>query len=413
MNRNRLLIIIPIVILVMFVVGIVYLRYAYFPKYNWSPTYAKKGKQPYDVKLFYNLLEDAVGEDHFESQRLNPYTYADTTEAGRLFVSFENPSIHDSLTLSLFTKIMEYGNDVLVVSTNQWSTLQYLVQHDTTIYSRLNYAKDTFIYASVFPDTAKTEFYIQNAKHKVETTFTYFALDSIHAYSQQVLPYDTLGVFNDSLVNFISVDFGPGKLLLHTNPFMFSNYNLKEEEGLAYVNKVLQNTHANKVVWLDKSIPFNMNSGMQEISRGPLHYLISQPAFRNAWYILLILVLLALVFGSKRKQKVIPYITPLKNGSAQFAQTIATFYFQAHNHRYIADEMMRLFWFDLNDRYRITKRNDRKELIGPISEVTGIKPAHFQRLFRAEVNIRYSDEENQEYLLELHQLIEYYYKNRK
>jgi hypothetical protein len=85
----------------------------------------------------------------------------------------------------------------------------------------------------------------------------------------------------------------------------------------------------------------------------PMQFIATQPALKWAWFIALAGLLLFLIFGGKRLQRVIPEIAPVSNTSIDFATTIANMYLNAGSHRDILNKKITFFMDYLRTNLRV------------------------------------------------------------
>jgi hypothetical protein len=118
-------------------------------------------------------------------------------------------------------------------------------------------------------------------------------------------------------------------------------------------------------------IPEHNNEKSKE---NPLEYILKQPALAIAWYLLVGLAIVWLIFRGKRRQRIIPIIPQNENSSFEFITTIANLHFRDKNYRGLCIQSMKLFLAQIRERYN---------LIAPINPATGqprIDDAFFKRL---------------------------------
>ena len=82
-------------------------------------------------------------------------------------------------------------------------------------------------------------------------------------------------------------------------------------------------------------------------------FLMKNRAFRWALWLLIALFALIFLFESKRKQRQVPIIPPLRNSSVEFVRTIGRLYYQQKNNRNLADKMIVFFMEQVRSKYRL------------------------------------------------------------
>src|SRR5690606_24922932 len=153
----------------------------------------------------------------------------------------------------------------------------------------------------------------------------------------EVLGY-TIGPENDTLINLIRVNLGQGHIYIHTNPLAFTNVSLLYGD-YQYTNEILSLSSHKNFVWLN-----NNSLKKSQLKEHALQFIFSNPSLKWAWYLTLIALLLFLLINSKRKQKAIPVIEPLKNTTVDFIKTVSNLYLDSKDYNSIISK--RLVYFN-------------------------------------------------------------------
>lgn len=204
----------------------------------------------------------------------------------------------------------------------------------------------------------------------------------------------------------------------------FSNFYVKEAEGLDYADKVLAYLNKGPIYWdhySDFESAYRRTWGRRPPrttrsiqADSPLQYILSQPPLAWAWYVGLSLAVLYLLFRAKRKQRIIPILEPNTNTSMEFIATIGQLYFRQNSHRKLAIQKWRLFLGFVRDRYHLPTRELDDAFIGKLAERSGIDKETLQPIFRLARNIERSEvflSENT--LIDLHKALDGFYRNCK
>ena len=88
-------------------------------------------------------------------------------------------------------------------------------------------------------------------------------------------------------------------------------------------------------------------------SKGPLTYILSQAPLAWAWYCLLAMGFLFLLFRAKRKQRVIPVLVENENTSLAFINAIGTLYFRKNDHGQLSKDQMQLWLEKIRTQFRL------------------------------------------------------------
>lgn len=193
-----------------------------------------------------------------------------------------------------------------------------------------------------------------------------------------------LGTLQDSNYNFARIDYGAGTFYLHSHPILFTNYFLVQPAGRDYAEGVFRYLRNGTIYWDEYSrVPenfYNSRSGAAQPQRlreeHALQYILQQPPLAWAWYLLILMGLLYLLFRTKRRQRVVPVLTPNINSSRQYLATLARLHFLQGNHLRLAQEEIKLFSRFLRERYGIGwNENDRHAFGRELVARTGVSAA--------------------------------------
>lgn len=131
-----------------------------------------------------------------------------------------------------------------------------------------------------------------------------------------------------------------GDLFISTLPLLFTNYFVLDENTTELTAALLS--------LFPKEVPLIHNEYYQMgrlEAQTPLRVILSNPSLKWAFFILLFTLLIFIFFESKRRQRVIPLITPLKNLSIEFVETLGRLYYRQSNHLKLAEKRVH-YWKD-------------------------------------------------------------------
>lgn len=166
--------------------------------------------------------------------------------------------------------------------------------------------------------------------------------------------------------NFLRVKWGKGFIYLHTLPAAFSNYYLLQEQSYDYASKAINVVNSERVWLVDKG-------GNSSEALTPLRVILQKPGFAQAWYLLLIGLLLFMLFRSKREQRSVPVIIPEPNKSKEFAQTIGNLYYENGTPGNIIQKKIEYFLFDIRNNYQLdTWKLDDERFVKQLARKAGV-----------------------------------------
>ncbi|HKJ06400.1 MAG TPA: DUF4350 domain-containing protein, partial [Flavobacteriaceae bacterium] len=207
-------------------------------------------------------------------------------------------------------------------------------------------------------------------------------------------------------VNFIRYTYGKGKFYFHTFPEVFTNYNLLKENNYKHAAQILSYIDEDKPLLWDSYY----KTGKSRIS-SPMHYLLSNKALKWAYYISLIGVLLYVIFGGKRKQRIIPVIKPLKNQTLAFTKTISNMYLEKSSHKEIAQHKINYLFHFIRTKLNVSTNKIDESFIKQIAKKSGKPLVEVKELFGAIKNINTKKRITNQELIHLNKLIENFKHN--
>jgi len=125
---------------------------------------------------------------------------------------------------------------------------------------------------------------------------------------------------NTDQANFIKAKFGKGNIFVHCEPLFITNYYLLRPGNVKYAQDVFSYLDDKETIWFAES-----NSKKSQFF---MRFILSNPALKYAWWVLLGGLILFIFFNAKRKQRIVPILEPLKNTSVDFVKSIGNLYLQ-------------------------------------------------------------------------------------
>ena len=303
---------------------------------NWNPSYKTADKIPYGLYILDHELPHLLYPSEIKKYTKTVYEYykeeLDTVKPVKETWLFVDDRLQlDTPSLKQLLKAVEAGNDVFIFSNDLPVALL-----------------DTLKLTSTFIDRATVRLTNPNLKASPFRLDVLMSALNVHD-STQITVLGTIG----SSPNYIRKKIGKGNLYLHTNAILLTNYHLLESNTHLYAEGALSYVNTPKIVW------FGDKAKTEGVNQSPLRYILQNKELRWAWYFLLIAVLLFTFFNSRRKQRVIPIITPLENKSVDFAKTIANLYYQEKDYNDLMHKMIVYFLDHVRNQWRLdTSRLD-------------------------------------------------------
>jgi len=330
-------------------------------------SFSEKAKKPYGSYVLRDLLKSVNPEKKIISihDGLFQYNINNKKTEKSIFVFITKSFSPDKIELEELLLLAENGNEIFICadkfSENIIDTLNFKVEYKWEKYLDTN--KLTSLYIG--------DYVLHNdSGFKVDNNFAEF-----HIKSFDTLTTKALGADADTNTNFIKIKFGLGNIYINTNPLLFTNYNILYG-NYKYVFTALSYPQGNTIIW-DEYFKPNKSA-----ASSPLRYILSQPALKAAYFLILITVFLYLIFERKRRQRIIPEIKPPKNMSLEFADTLGRLYFKSGNNRDIALKKFSYFCDFLRNKFYIKTFSDDAEFFKFVAERTGTEEENINNIFK-------------------------------
>lgn len=361
---------------------------------NWNRTYSKKHKYPYGNYATHQMLKDIYpGKDIITSNE-PAYNILDSLDSGYNYILITNyANLNDDDSKMLLKYASEGGN--IFISAEYFNGI---IADTFGISTSVRFNYDILKQET---DSVTINFSNPQIKNQKEFQFKKYEIQFYFDESYIKNDYFILGEASDSTVNFIRIPFHKGNFYLHSNPLIFTNYNLLHpHNNHIYISKALSHLPVTHTVWDEY---YNMGRG--EI-QSEMRYILSQPNLKWAWYIILAFSFIYLLFQSKRRQRVIPVIKPLKNTTLEFVKIIGSLYFQQKDHSNLARKKITYFLENIRKNYYLQTHELDDDFIHLLHIKSGVDKITINQLIHMIKTIQKSNNISEKQLLELNKLIE-------
>jgi hypothetical protein len=303
---------------------------------DWTPSYLKEAKIPFGTKILYDRLPDIFPGAKVKNYREPMYNVLN--DHGVTNATYIIICDYASITTPDFDKMIPFikqGNDVFISSTSFGDTLTNKFKLQTDINYEVTNQPDTIHFTNSGLDPLK-EYIIE--KELREEHFSDF--DTTKAIS--------LAQNNRKQSTFIKFNMGKGSLYLSTDPRLFTNYSLLKPEGAEYAAKALSYLKNRKTIIWDEYYNVGRDGEVSEF-----RLLFSKEPLRWAYYISLISVIVYVLYQMKRRQRIIPVITPLENSTLGFVTVVGQVYYERRDNSNIAQKKVTYLLEYIRQKYRL------------------------------------------------------------
>ena len=368
-------------------------------------TFSKTDKNPFGGFVFYNQVELLFNRNKINTKKNN----------------FETVWQHISDTASLYILISknlflsEDGRKAMLDYVDSGNSLLISSEHiDTDLLDSLNCKVSQDFTSNKLSAIRTTSVKLDTAFYKTDNEYPYFYFP----FKNYFLNVDTsianiLGKNEDNKPNFIEVFYGKGKFYLQCEPRALSNYFLLQNKNYKYLQNIFAFTSEipEHVYWDD--FYNKKNYSPKDNNKGGIQLLLQYPAMAWAFWLLVLLLILYILFGGKRRQRVVKTITPNINTTVAFTETIGQLYLQKNDNHNIADKMILYFFEFIRNQYYLNTNQVNNDFIITLSRKSSVSIEDTEALFQTIKLLNNSFEISDEQLLILNQQIENFYKFKK
>ncbi len=369
-------------------------------------SYSAKDTRPFGGNIAFHILENCFPENYVQVKK-QPF---EDIALG----SPDTSSIYFCLTKNFHTNSAEAE-----------SILDYVYKGNTFFLASSN-IDSVFLKKLYCKATSPGDNYIPPYFRRSSLRLVEGVSDSINVFSYFYRPFTgyfpelnedysrIMGYNSNDQPNCIVFFWGKGKMFLHTDPRAFSNYFLLKDNNYLYMINLLQlMDEAPQHVYWDDFYGHSGNDRNSGRSFSTLSEIMKHPPLVAAFWISLLILLLYILFGMKRKQRIIKEITPNQNSSVAFTETIARLYLQQNDNKNIAEKMITYFNEYIRSNYFLHANPGSDDFIQALSRKSGVSLDKTVSLYRA-INHASQNEKLDDYqLLSLNEQIQQFYKKRK
>jgi hypothetical protein len=366
-------------------------------KTDWKESFSSNDKIPYGCYVIYKMLPQMFPGQKIKNNNLS------------LFELLEKNEMNSANNLVIITYSFNPDNNDLD------ALLNFLQRGNTALISAVKFGE-------IFSDTLKLQSFEYNPFGS-----------SINGVPLQLFPknvnkcggYDfkhrfpaswfgradtsksiVLGCDTSENLNFFSMQFGKGKLYMHSQPHVFTNDNILFDNK-EYASAVLSFLPLQPVIWDEYYKPDRVASG------SPIRYILQSPALKTAYYLLLCSILIYIFAEGRRRQRIIPVIQPLTNSSLAFTRTIARLYYFRRNHSDLVQKKFNHFREFLFEKYFLRTQDMNEEWIRKASVKCAIGEEIFRNIANLYLNLNNNVQVSKQELFSFSNAIEDFYKKAK
>jgi len=359
---------------------------------DWSETFSAKDKIPFGTYILSNRLADLFPNAEINTYRRPVYNViAEDSIKQTSYIIICRDIDLSRVDYEQLLKYIKAGNDVFIAAESFGRLL------DTTLHvraRRMYLSGDAGIPINFVTPRMHSGRSFSIDKGIGTAYFTRF--DTVRA--------TVLSETENHKANLIRYAFGKGSIYLASEPKFFSNYSLLKPQGAEYAASALSFVKNTQQVAWD-----TYYTQGDEQDESLMRVFLTRPALQWAYYIAMFSLLLFVLYGIKRRQRVIPIIEPLSNSTLDFVNVVGQVYYEKRNNANIAQKKVLYLLARLRDEYQLKTNKLDDEFAEKLTAKLGLESEFAIELVNYLKFISVQDQVSDRELIELNKLIEQLY----
>ena len=361
---------------------------------NYDHSFSHRDKNPYGAYVLKELLPGFIGTDEIQHINLTLYEIEDQLGPDVNLLIFADEIVFDQQDTDVLLEAVSEGMTAFLGVSNLAGVLEDtlgLSRDQSDFYEIVNNNQDTIFMKSTLLNTE------YGFKRDASRTY-YNKIDS--------LEYELLAE-RDRKIYAFRIKHGKGQIIISTMPLAFTNNYLFHKDNADFAAALLSDIPEKPVIWTE----YYQLGRLQVAS--PMRVILTSPPLKLAYGLTMFGLLLFMVFEAKRKQRIIPVITPLTNSTLTFVRTIGNLYLKSGNHKDIALKRIQYFHEYLRAKYYLNFKDFTPDYFTKLSAKSGKDISEIKSLFDFMERIKQMPKVEVGDLKKLNSLIESFYGRSK
>ncbi len=368
---------------------------------DWRENYSADSKLPFGCFVVRDYLDELMTAG-VKNVDQTPYVQlVDSAFRNRNYIFISSDVQPTALDVVQLCRFAGNGNTVLI-SAREFGFLQdtlHFLVGDPLLFDIQNDSISTFG-SAVSSGSVNAEANLVNPNLHLDKN----AVFDKTTYTNVFIKVDTakttiLGFNGEGRANFIKVAFGRGEFLVHTFPDAFGNYYAAKKPTQRYLLGVLSYLR-DRPTFFDEH--FKSRKFSNDDSR---RYLLSEPALKLGYLIVIITGFIALFFGGKRRQRPVPVVAAPANSTLEFVEQVGVLYYNQGNHFDIIKKKINYFLESVRTRFYAQTTVFDDKFLERMENLSGVPKEQVHHLFATIDYLRNAQDAGEQDLKKLEKLI--------
>ena len=376
---------------------------------SWEPNYRMNSRVPFGCYLTDRYLSELMTSENTHVDQTANMVLRDTVLANRNYFFINDEFTPSALDVIELCRFVSEGNTVFIAAESfgfledtldlkVGDPMEDYMQQDatSTLNGMINYNSDSVRLNLVNPRLKLKQSAVYD-RAWYSNTFLKFPVKQVAI----------LGVESSGYPNYIRYKMGDGYFLLHTMPDAFCNYYAGKRLHATYIFGALSYLPDQETIIDDH---YKLGKSEEGDSR---KFILSQPALRLAYFLLISAGIVALLFGGKRRQRSVPLVPALRNGTLDFVEQIGALYYRQSDHSNIIQKKINYFLESVRSRFYVSTLDLDERLVDKVAALSGVPVDQVKKLFYVISTMQRAQEHSSHDLKQLVELIREFNKRSK
>ena len=333
---------------------------------DWSETYHFRDEIPFGTKVTHDLLQEVVGGGEAEHTFRSLYELIVKENANsNLLMLSTISSINKADTETLLAYVSE-GHTVLIGAENFKGSFPDSLGFGMAFDEQLVSTNVSDVKAALAGESI-TKVRFTNPEFPDKTYIFPSVVASTFLSGLDEKQFEVLAENQDGravLVRYKGIE--GGNLYLTSMPLALTNYFVLDQETSPFAEVLLSLFPQNEALIHNEYYQM----GRME-STSVVRFLLRNKSLRWAYFLLIGTVALFILFEMKRRQRIIPIISPVKNTTMEFVNTLGRLHYRQSDHSNLAKKRV-LYWLDfVRSHYNISTSQLDEAFIKELTQKSG------------------------------------------
>lgn len=364
---------------------------------DWTESYSGIDKIPYGCYIMRDMLPQLFPDQPLRYHNKPIFTDDDSLTAQNL-IFVNNRFSPDKYETNRLVKQAKSGKTIFISAKKIEGELADTLGLETSNGRLLNPKK-------FLQQSGSVQFRFTNNKLVKNNHWIYpKQLEQYHFTDFDSLNSTVLGTSNDGSANFIRIKQSKGAFYIHTVPYVFTNFFMRDAPKANYAFRALSYLPVAPTVWDE------YYKAGRTASRSPMRYVVSHRYLKWAWITSIVGLFLFIIFRAKRTERIIPIIEQPKNTTVEFTRTIGRLYHQNGTHKELAGKKVTYLMDYIRQQLYVDIQPDDPDFLDRLTQRSGADRDTVTSLFLLISEIQQQSKVSDKQLWRLNNYIETFYQ---